>query len=881
MALANGARLGAYEIIGPLGAGGMGEVYQARDTRLNRTIAIKVLAARLSDNPELRERFRREAQVIASVNHPHICVLHDIGTHEGADYLVMEYLEGETLAARLDRGALPLDEALKYAMQVADALDKAHRLGVVHRDLKPANIMLTKTGAKLLDFGLAKLKQTDDLPRHTQTALPTEAGLTGHGVLLGTLQYMAPEQLEAKEADSRTDIFALGVVIYEMVTGRKAFSGKSQISLAAAILEQMPERISSVQPLTPATLDHIVERCLVKDPDERWQSAGDVMREIRWVSATKANAIVAPSVEVRKPSQTPWLIAAAALILATLIGVLALRQFRHQPAATIPAQFHMSPTEGSIPAGAVPFAAVSPDGARLVYVASQPGGNNRLWLRPLNSLTAQPLTGTDGADDPFWSPDSRHVAFFAQGKLKRIDVAGGPPVVLCDAQNGEGGSWGTNGSIIFTPAQLGPIHIVPAAGGASKPITALNTEAKEVLHSYPVFLPDGKHFVYIARGNAPNHHLYVASVDGTSAQKLMDGVSRAVYADPGYVIFNRDSTLFAQGFDVRNRALTGDPRPILENVSTNMGNGRSFFTVSPQGVLVARQTDGPVAGGQIVALDRKGGQIAVIDRPGSHDHIELSPDEQKLAYNLGGDVYVYDLRRNTPTRLTFDGANDWIPTWSADGNHIAFVSTRKGPGGIYQKLSNGGGQDEVLFDEGGQAHHLHWTPDGSHLVFELMGKAGSDLWALPMQPRGKPFPVVEQDFDEREGRVSPDGRWIAYESDDVNPRQIYVQSFPKPGGRWQVSTAGGDQPRWRADGKELYYIAPDGKLMAAQVKTSGAAFEVADTPKPLFQTGASQGNNATYSYAVTRDGQRFYLWMPHTEGTPLTVIMNWPAALLK
>ncbi|HSS45480.1 MAG TPA: protein kinase, partial [Thermoanaerobaculia bacterium] len=554
MTLAAGTRLGPYEITGALGAGGMGEVYRARDTRLERTVAVKVLPSHLSASPEVRQRFEREAKTISQLSHPHICALYDVGREGDTEYLVMELLEGETLSERLAKGPLPLEQTLRYGIETADALDKAHRQGIVHRDLKPGNVMLTKSGVKLLDFGLAKA-MAPPAPRGSLTALPTQQGLTQEGTILGTFQYMAPEQLEGKETDTRSDIFAFGAVLYEMATGRKAFSGSSQASLITAIMSSEPASISSVQPMTPPALDRVVKTCLAKDPDDRWQTAHDVMLQLKWIAEGGSQAGVPGPIVARRKSRErlAWGMAAVAFLmaLAAVSAFLYLQDRREAPRMV--RSSILLPEKLRFDLGTVPVA-VSPDGRRIAFAASDAEGKKLLWVRSLDALSAQPLAGTDGACCPFWSPDGRFLGFFASGKLKKVEASGGPAQTLCDAPNNRGGTWNRAGEIAFAPAARDPIQRVPSSGGAATPATKLDSSRGEISHRWPFFLPDGRHFLYFAMGafygpKAVSNGIYVGSLDSQERRLLLRADSNVAYAPPGYLLFLRERTLMAQPFN--------------------------------------------------------------------------------------------------------------------------------------------------------------------------------------------------------------------------------------------------------------------------------------------------------------------------------------------
>ncbi len=876
MSLTSGTHLGPYEILSPLGAGGQGEVYKARDARLERTVAIKVLPAQVAADPAARERFEREARAIAALNHPHICVLHDIGRHEGIDFLVMEYLEGETLAERLARGALSLSQTLEYAIPISDALDKAHRAGIVHRDLKPGNIMLTKAGAKLLDFGLAKRRAP--LAGSADSALPTR-DLTAQGAIVGTLQYMAPEQLEGKEADSRADLWALGAVLYEMVTGKKAFEGKSQASLIAAILEHEPEAISVVQPLSPPLLNLVVENCLAKDPNDRFQSAGDLCRALHWVSEARVEARAVRGWRGRRDRQV-W--ALVSLLLLGLLSAFSLLYIRSPPADTLEehVQVVTPPTTDPI------SIAISPDGRRLVFVASSEG-KSQLWLRPLESVTAQPLPGTEGASSPFWSPDSRSIGFFAEGKLRRIDIAGGLVQTVANAALARGGTWNGDGVILFSPASSSPLYRVSATGG--EPVAVTRLDPQHFSHRFPQFLPDGRHFVFSAQGSPQG--VYVASLDTLTARRLFSADTAAVVT-PEHLLFVREGTLVAQRFDWRKRELSGGPFPVTEKVALEE-SGRfrvGAFSASTTGVLAYRT--GGAINRQLLWFDRAGKPLARTGaaESSSTSNPELSPDGKRVALNSdvsgNSDIWLLETARGVLSRFTFDADVDNCPVWSPDGSRLVFESHRNGVPGLYRKLASGAGAEEPLLEASDHPSPTDWSRDGGFILYrKLDPKTGFDLWVLPVLPQAgdrKPFAFVNTSFEEREGQFSPDGRWVAYQSNESGRFEVYVQPFPGPGGKWQVSTEGGAQPRFRADGRELFYIGLDGTLMAAPITPAAAGQPLeAGTPVALFPTriagGAVPGTVLKHQYAVAPDGQRFLINVTTEEAvtSPITLILHW------
>ncbi|MGD8376699.1 MAG: protein kinase [Acidobacteriota bacterium] len=888
MPLKPGSSLGPYAIVAPLGAGGMGEVYRARDTRLDREVAVKVLPDHLSGSGEARQRFEREARSASSLNHPNICTIHDIGTHEGVDYLVMELLEGETLAKRLERGPMPLDELLRVAIPLADALDRAHRSGLVHRDLKPGNVMLTSRGVKLLDFGLAKVIAASP-EVSSLTALPTAASpLTAQGTLVGTFQYMAPEQLEGKEADTRTDIFAFGCILHEMATGRRAFDGKTQAGVMAAILERDPEPLSELRPGTPPALERLVRTCVEKDPQERRQSMHDVLLELRWIA--ERGGAEATTAQARGPGRERlWMgIAGLLALLALALGWMAARG-PELPRAR-PLQVSVTVPEG-VRAELRSPVALSPDGMMLAFIGTEEGVAH-LFVRRLDEPDAGRLEGTEGAAYPFWAPDGRALGFRAHGKLLRIDLAGGPPLELCDAQSGRGGSWSPDGIIIFQDDWPEGLSQVPDSGGTSQPLTTLNASRKEVAHRWPEFLPDGRHFIYYVvsttnPSSSPDSGIYVGSLDDAGMEKfVLRSDSLASYAS-GHLIFKRGSTLMAQHFDLDTLEGGGVPVPLATEITGGTWSwGGAQLSTSRTGALAFHRGAGSAMLQELLWFDRDGRDEGSIGEPGPYTSPRLSPDGGRLAVQVGGtvgDIYVIDLARDVRTRLTFDPAPEASPVWSPDGTMVAF-SSRREPEGIYRRMASGTGQAELVYAAGendGGIVPLDWSPDGREILYTTVDvKMGVGLGIITVAD-GTSRPLIQDARAQSDGRFSPDGRWLAYISNESDRPELYLRSLEDLGGKWQVSRNGGSYPAWRADGREIYFRAADSMMMAVSVDLSGDA-PVLGTAEPLFPTAAQVGRESGL-YDVSDDGQRFVI-VSTPRGTdlaerPISLILNWPALL--
>jgi Tol biopolymer transport system component len=838
MALAPSTRLGPYEILSSIGAGGMGEVYRARDKRLDRTIAVKVLAPNLSGDPEYRQRFEREARAVAALSHPHICSVYDIGTHDGVDYLVMEYLEGENLAARIAKGPLPIEEALRYAMQIADALDQAHRHGVVHRDLKPSNVMLTKTGAKLLDFGLAKLYEPrETAPGNLTAPLTATTPLTGQGLIVGTLQYMAPEQLEGRESDARTDIFSFGLVLYEMIAGKRAFEARSQAALISSIMTTDAPPLSSLNSAVPPAIDHVVLTCIAKDPDARWQTARDVLLELQWAAQAGSRAGVPAPVVARRKRQNLalWLALAASLSAALLLAWL---HFSERPAPPQPAvRFAIhTPAEAGFLAG-VDIPVISPDGSRLVFTASRRAGGRVLWYQPLDALEARPIPGTETGILPFWSPDSHSIAFYSEGdkKLKRVDVSGGAPFALCAIGNGSAsGAWLPDGTVIFFDEMK--LMRVPAAGGEPKPLFGPDVPAPKMAQLWPRALPDGKHILFLAVGQD-------RSKEGIYAADLASGQTRLVlpvrtlfeFSPAGYILYSRQQALMAQRFDVSTLAVKGDLLPVVDQAGEFNSTWGALASASANGTLVYSRPVNRTS--QLHWYSRDGKQLGSVPGARNYNQLLISPDGRRVAVELlatdqSGNRSLWLLELSTGILSLFTPSPDASysdAVWSLDSRDLIYSSSKAGKPAILRK-SVGAGTEQVVLSPDAPLYTEESLRDGSILAVNQNGKN-----IVRISPSGgKPETIFHTDFESDEPHVSPDGRWIAYTCNESGQWEIYVAAFPSFGNRRQASNAGGMAPVWRADGKELFYLTPDGKLMSVAFK--GGSQPETSIPTELFQT---------------------------------------------
>lgn len=869
----------------------MGEVYRAYDEAMHREVAIKVLPAALSADKDRLARFEQEAHTAGSLNHPNILVVHHIETHDGAPYIVSELLEGETLRDRMGGVALPQRKAIDYALQIAQGLAAAHEKGIIHRDLKPENVFITKDGrVKILDFGLAKLTGSDG--PHSQTEVPTRRVNTDPGMVMGTIGYMSPEQVRGKPTDHRSDVFSFGAILYEMLSGRRAFRGESTADTISAILREDPPDLSSTNRNINPALERVVNHCLEKSPEERFNSARDLAFALEALSGpatasgdtTPATAsgdttTLLAKLPVSKRNRREliaWSVAGLFLITAVVLSWLYFRR----PAVVEPATSFVvaAPDETA----EVSDPAISPDGRNLVFVAISKGKRS-LYLRSLASLEARPILGTDDGHSPFWSPDSRFIAFFANNKLKKVEATGGPVQTLCDAQSDYGGTWNDDG-LILIGLDIKGINRVPVGGGTPTPILPIDASRKELAQAWPVFLPDGRHFLYQSwNGRADDSAICVAAIDGSDRKLLVKADSSPAYAAPGYLLFVRGTTLTAQLFDTRKLQLGGEPFPVVET-GYNSSNSNAGVSVSDNGTMV--YLVGGATKRQLAWFDRSGKQQETIGPPFDVNDIVLSHDGKRLAMqglaDGNSDIWLMDLARGVPSRFTFDPATDDSPVWSPDGSQIVFSSGAANADAflnLYRKVASGAGTPEMILQTEVGKEATDWSSDGRFILFDNYDqKKGVDIWVLPLFGDGKPYPIVSSEFEELEGHFSPDGRWFAYTSNETGRFELYVQTFPQPGGKWLISNNGGSQPHWRADGKELFYIAPDKTLMSVEIN-AGTAFE-AGSPKPLFTTQVS-AFNAPNRYVVTGDGQRFLINSPAGEAsrTPITVVLNWTSGL--
>jgi Tol biopolymer transport system component len=848
MTLRAGDKLGPYEIVAPIGAGGMGEVYKATDTRLDRVVAVKVLPEHIAKREDLRARFEREARAVASLNHPHICVLYDIGSHEGVGYMVMEYLDGETLAARLAKAAPPLDLAVKFGIEIADALDRAHRAGVTHRDVKPGNIVITRDGVKLLDFGLAKSSVAPGPNDATLTA-----ALTSEGQLLGTPQYMAPEQFEGREADARSDIWAFGAVLHEMIGGRKTFEGKNYSGLVGAILANEPAAIG------PGWVDRIVRRCLAKDPEDRYQAMRDVVLDLRTPPVVEAAVVAAP----KKKMSWVW------ALVGIVVGALSMWRPAAAPVATV---IEVPPPEGerfgfiSDNGGSV----ISPDGRMLAYVGTKANSLPMLYVRFLNELEPKLIPGTEGAGRPFWSPDSKSIGFGTRGKLKRVDLSGGVPVALCDVRYARGGTWTRDGYILFGDQGKG-IQRVPAAGGNAEAVTTVDTSAGESSHYYPQILPDGKRLlIHIRASSTERQGIYIAGFDGKPLVKILQTDYRAVYEATSKRLFyvEGDARLVAKSFQLDPPALSGDPVTIAPAVGRAGINGYADFSVSETGTIAYKPNIRPTRG-RFRWLDRSGKTVSELGAPeGATTNARISPDEKRIAYigianGLSG-IWHWDVPRGV--RSPFVPGNAALGMWSQDGQHYYYQKDLR----IFRKRFDGAGGEEVVIEDGRAGAPRDISSDGRWLVYGV-----GDIFVAPLAGERKPKPYLNTNSTEIAASLSPDGRWLAYSTDESGRSEIYIAGFPERKGVVQVSPSGGRHAIWRADGKEIVWLSADNTLQSADVTITGETVAVG----PARSHARLDVLTESTQFQLSRDGKRIFFAAYDQIGIdkPLVIIQNWAA----
>lgn len=863
MAFSAGKRLGPYEILAPIGAGGMGEVYEARDTRLERTVALKVLPEEVAQDRDRRERLEREARAVSKLNHPHICSLHDIGRDDGVDFLVLEYLEGETLSERLERGRLSLDSALRYAIEIADALASAHRRGIVHRDLKPANIMLTKNGVKLLDFGLAKVSIASEIGEESATR---DKALTSEGAVLGTFPYMSPEQLSGKDVDSRTDLFAFGAVLYEMLSGRRAFEGDSQAGVIGAVLHESPPPIRELRPEVPPRIERVASRCLEKDPDSRWESAHDLKIELEWLGQREDEGLVPPPTR----PWIPWAVAVVALAVAALTG------FGREDGSTLEATrlTILPPRDSTLTVGESPV--LSPDGRRIVFSATDASGGKRLWVRTFDELAPKPLSGTEGARLPFWSPDGRFVAFFSGGSLKKTPIDGGPASVICDAPNGRGGSWNQNDVILFAPTILGPLYRVSASGGRPVPVTELDPDRGETSHRFPSFLADGRRFLFAQQNSKEDPYIGLGSLVSSEVRYLKEiRFSKALYVNPGYLAFIRERDLMLQRFDPNEPELTGEPVRLGGPVARNSFYGAQWAFSATSGVVAywsAKERS------NLVWLDRDGNRVGEVPASALVYGFNLSPNDDAVAIEQqlksGIDVWLHDLTRDIATRLSFSTDGEMGTVWSADSEHLVYGAVVPRGTNVYDVSLQHGADRTAVFQEEQLVVPRDWSPDGRFLVYER--PTDGELWLYSMEG-GARRQLVAGGFAEGGAAISPDGKWLAFGSNESGEANVYVQEFPEPSSKYRISNAGGSWPVWRGDGDELFYVEAGHKVMAVDIDTGPELS--AGVPRLLFETPFT-GHYLIRNFDATRDGQKFLVNRPvEDEGATITVVLDWEAEL--
>ncbi len=897
-----GRTISHYKILEKLGEGGMGVVYKAKDIKLDRFVALKFLPPHTNSSGQDKARFIQEAKAAATLNHPNICTIHDIQVDDGQVFIVMELIEGETLKEK--SGNLSIKQAIDIAIQIADGLAAAHEKGVVHRDIKPENIMIRKDGiVQIMDFGLAKLRAAESRINR----------LTKEGSTVGTAGYMSPEQVQGQDTDHRSDIFSYGVVVYEMITGQLPFRGVHDTALAYEIVNVDPPPMASAKPEIDPALDAIVLECLEKDVYERAQSlkqvAVDLRRYKRESGKQRASRITAAGPRVRSPLAVssvdgkspeiklsrryiypPWIIASIFIVISIVLGILYFRP-SSQELQVIRSSI-LAPERSSFFMHGGGHLALSPDGRILTFIARDSAGKSALWVRSLSSFAGQPLIGTEGAEYPFWSPDGRFIGFFADGKMKKVEASGGPVQILADAASGRGGTWNRADVILFAPNAASGICQTSASGGPVKTLTKFDSLRREDSHRWPFFLPDGRHFLFLGRttktGAGDQDLIYLASLDSAEKTTTILPASSNITYSAGYLLFVREQSLMAQAFDAAHLRLTGDAVPVAEHVQYDPSVNKAIFSSSENGMLVY-QTGIAGGGRQLAWFDRGGKRLVDVGKAGDYLDVRLSPDSRRVAVALfepqsrNYDIWLYEFQSDVWSRFTFDPALERFPVWSPDGSRIAFASSRYGHLDIFQKSSSGAGSEELLFESTDGKFPTGWSSDGTMLLFTSRAglKTKDDLWAVSISKERKAFPLLQTEFNESGGVLSPDRKWIAYQSDESGTNQVYVRPYPGPGGKWQISTTGGTRPHWRGDGKEIFYLSEDGRLMAVEVKTSSSAFEVGQV-QALLAVNLFMNIDGS-AYDVTPDGRRFLLntLVEDITSPPIMFVSNWDGELKK